>query len=68
MGLKDLALRKGNPIYGFANQLISMMSSITLLVTLGDGEHIVTEMVEFLANDYPIAYNVIFKRPIMRMA
>ena len=47
------------PIYGFANQSIPIKGIITFPITMGDGEHTVTALVDFLVVDQPSAYNVI---------
>ena len=59
MGYEDSDLYHSLSIYGFANQPIPVKGFITLSVTLGDGEHTTTIMVEFLVVDQPSAYNVI---------
>lgn len=46
MELKDSTLKKASPVYGFASQLIALKGLIIFPVTLGDDEHMVTEMVE----------------------
>lgn len=68
MGLKEQTLSKGSPLYGFANHPAKVKGSITLLVTLGDGKHTTTEYGQFFMVDHPMVYNVIFRRPTMRMA
>ncbi|KAK5842587.1 hypothetical protein PVK06_004963 [Gossypium arboreum] len=54
-------------LYHFVNHPIEVKGSITLLDTLGDGEHTTTEYVQFYVVDHPMAYNAIFRRLIMRM-
>ncbi|KAH1121439.1 hypothetical protein J1N35_004599, partial [Gossypium stocksii] len=68
MGLKEQALSKASLLYGFANHPIEVKGSITFPVTLGDGEHTTMKYVHFFFVDYPMAHNVIFGKPIMRMA
>ncbi|TYG62354.1 hypothetical protein ES288_D07G223200v1, partial [Gossypium darwinii] len=67
MGFKETTLTKASPVYGFANQPITIKGSIIDRLLLGDGEHIVLDMVKFLVVDHLTAYNVIFGKPIMWM-
>ncbi|KAK5834888.1 hypothetical protein PVK06_010568 [Gossypium arboreum] len=67
MGFKESILKSVRPICGFANQPIEVKVEATLSVTLGDGQHTKTEMIEFLMVDHPSAYNAIFGRSIIRM-
>ncbi|KAK5812285.1 hypothetical protein PVK06_027712 [Gossypium arboreum] len=60
-------LSKASPLYGFGNHPVKVKGSITLPVTLGDGEHTTTEYVQFFVMNHPMAYNAIFERLIMRM-
>ena len=53
MGLKDDVLRLVMTIYRFSNQLIRVKDIVSLLVTLGQGENIVTVMADFLVVDRP---------------
>ncbi|XP_012442225.1 uncharacterized protein LOC105767264 [Gossypium raimondii] len=66
MGLKEQVLSKASLLYGFTNHRVKVKGSITLLVTLGDGEHTTTEYVQFFIVDHPMAFNAIFGRLIMR--
>ena len=66
MGLDESQLRLAGPIYRFANQAIRAKGIITLPITIGQREHIVTEMVDFLVVDQPSAYNAIIGRPLMK--
>ncbi|KAA3466521.1 Retrovirus-related Pol polyprotein from transposon 17.6 [Gossypium australe] len=43
MGLKEQALSKANSLYDFKNHPINVRGFITLLVTLGDSEHMTTD-------------------------
>ncbi|KAH1108474.1 hypothetical protein J1N35_012242 [Gossypium stocksii] len=45
MRLKEKMLSKANPLYNFVNHLIEVKGTITLLVTLRDGEHTTIEYV-----------------------
>lgn len=65
MKLNETHLENEMPFFGFANQEVK--GSITLPFIIGDGEHIVIEMVEFLAVDHPSAYIARFGCPIMCM-
>ena len=66
MGLEESQLKPSGPIYGFANQPIRPKGTITLPITIGQGEHIVTVMADFLVVDQPFAYNAIIGRPLMK--
>lgn len=55
-------------MYGFANHTVEVKRCITLPVTLGDGKQTTAEYIQFFAVDHPMAYNVIFRCPIMRLA
>ena len=66
MGLDESQFRPARPIYGFANQPIRAKGVIILLVTIGQGEHIFTMMVDFLIVDQPSTYNAIIGRPLMK--
>ena len=66
MGLDENQLRLAGPIYEFANQSIQVKGVITLPITIGQGEHTVTEMADFLVVDQPSAYNTIIDRPLMK--
>ncbi|KAH1032029.1 hypothetical protein J1N35_044203 [Gossypium stocksii] len=68
MGLKEHALSEANLFYGFVAHPVKVKGSTTLPVTLGDGEHTITEYVQFFFVDHPMAYNVIFRRSVMRKA
>ncbi|KAK5786138.1 hypothetical protein PVK06_040767 [Gossypium arboreum] len=68
MRLKEEALSEASPLYDFMNYLVEVKDLITLLVTLGDGRHTATEYALFYIMDHPMAYNAIFRKPIMRMA
>lgn len=67
MRLKEQTLKRVSPLYGFANHPVEVKGCITLPLTIGDGKHITTKYVQFFVLDHPIAYNAIFRRPIMRM-
>ncbi|KAK5785108.1 hypothetical protein PVK06_039658 [Gossypium arboreum] len=67
MGLKKHTLFKVSSLYSLANHPVEVRGLITLLVTLGDDEHTTMKYVQFYVVDYPMAYNAIFKRPIIRM-
>ncbi|KAK5846637.1 hypothetical protein PVK06_002933 [Gossypium arboreum] len=67
MGLKEKALKKASPLYSFTNHPAEVKGSITLPVTLRDDEHTTTKYVQFFVVDHPMAYDVIFGRPIIRM-
>ncbi|KAH1092395.1 hypothetical protein J1N35_019652 [Gossypium stocksii] len=67
MGLKEQALSKASLLYGFRNSPVKAKGSITLPITLGDGEYTTTEYAQFFVMDHPIVYNVIFGCPIKRM-
>ncbi|KAH1063361.1 hypothetical protein J1N35_028348 [Gossypium stocksii] len=45
MMLKEQALRKANPLYGFVNHRSGVKGYITLPITLGDDEHSITKYV-----------------------
>ena len=66
MGLDESQLRPLGPIYGFTNQPIRPKGVITLLITIGQKEHTVIVMVDFLVVDQPSAYNAIIGRPLMK--
>lgn len=66
IGFKDAQLKLASPVYDFANQPIMVKRFIILPMVLKDGEHTNTKMVDFLVVDHLMAYNAIFKRPIMR--
>ena len=66
MGLDENQLRPAGSIYGFANQSIQAKRVITLLITIGQEEHTVTKMADFLVVDQPSAYNTIIDRPLMK--
>ncbi|KAH1129376.1 hypothetical protein J1N35_000754 [Gossypium stocksii] len=55
--LKDIAISRA-----ILNLEVFLSRSITLLVVLGGGEHIVTETVDFLVENHPTMYNAIFAR------
>lgn len=40
-------------LYGFSSQPVKVKGIITLLVELGDGKHIATNEIDFLAMDCP---------------
>ncbi|KAH1082029.1 hypothetical protein J1N35_021790 [Gossypium stocksii] len=65
---ENWALSKAGPLYGFTNHPVKVKGSITLPVTLGDGEHTTTKYIQIFVVDYSMAYNAIFGRSIMRMA
>ncbi|KAK5825472.1 hypothetical protein PVK06_020309 [Gossypium arboreum] len=65
--LKEQALSKASPFYGFANHPNEVKGSITLSFILGDDKHTTTEYVQFHVIDHLMAYNAIFGRPTMRM-
>ena len=54
------------PIYGFANQPIKAKGIIMLPVTLGQGEHTITVIADFLIVDQSSTYNAIISRPLMK--
>ena len=56
MGFAESIMRPTRPVYGFSNQPFKVKGLITLLVTLGQGEHTIIENVKFFFNDQ------IFKR------
>ena len=66
MGLDENQLRPVGPIYEFFNQSIQAKRVITLPIIIGQGEHIVTEMADFLVVDQSSAYNAIIGRPLMK--
>ena len=66
MGLDESQLRPVGPIYRFANQLIKVKRVITLPVTINQGEHTMTVMIDFLVVDQPSTYNAIISRPLMK--
>ena len=66
MRLEESQLKPSGPIYGFANQPIRPKGIITLLITIGQGEHTITVMADFLVVDQPSAYNAIIGRPLMK--
>ena len=55
-----------SPNYGFTNQPILVKRRIILSVIMGDGNHTITTMVDFLVVDQPSAYNIILGRPLMK--
>ena len=59
MGLDESQLKPSGPIYGFANQSIRPKRVITLSITIGQKEHIITVMVDFFVVDQPSVYNAI---------
>ena len=59
MRLDESQLKLSGSIYGFANQPIRPKGTITLPITIGQGEHTVTMMADFLVVDQPSAYNAI---------
>lgn len=59
---------KAASLYGFVNHPVKVKGSITLPVTMGDGEHMTTEYVQLFVVDHPMASNTIFGCSIMRMA
>ena len=61
MGLDESQLRPSGPIYNFANQSIRPKRTITLPITIGQREHTVTIMADFLVVDQPSAYDAIIK-------
>ena len=54
------------PIYGFANQPIRAKGVITLPITIGQGEHTITKIADFLVVNQSSAYNAIIGRPLMK--
>ena len=66
MGFTADDLIPSSPIYGFANQPIPVKGTVSIPVTIGDGEHTVNAMVDFLVVDQPSAYNAIFGHPLMK--
>ena len=66
MGLDENQLRPAGSIYGSANQSIWAKGVITLPIRIGQGEHIVTKMVDFLVVDQPSVYIAIIDRPLMK--
>ena len=60
MGFTADDLIPSPPIYGFANQPKPVKGTVNIPVTIGDGEHTVNAMVDFLVVDQPSAYNAIF--------
>ena len=66
MGLDGSQLRPFGPIYGFANQPIRARGVIALLITIGQGEHTITVMIDFLVIDQTSTYNAIIGRPLMK--
>ncbi|KAH1082533.1 hypothetical protein J1N35_022294 [Gossypium stocksii] len=71
MGLISVKKREGKSLQGyvksFVNHPIEVRGLITLLVTLEVDEHTTIEYVQFYVVGYPMAYNAIFRRPIIRM-
>ena len=59
MGLDENQLKLVGLIYGFSNQPIKAKGVITLPVTIGQGEHTVIIMADFLVVDQPSTYNAI---------
>ena len=66
MGLDESQLRPVGPIYRFANQPIRAKGVITLPITIGQGEHTIMIMANFLVVDQLSAYNAIIGRPLMK--
>ena len=66
MRLDENQLKPIAPIYGFANQPIRAKRVIILPITIGQGEHTITEMVDFLVVDQPSTYNAIIDRPLIK--
>ncbi|KAH1122017.1 hypothetical protein J1N35_005177 [Gossypium stocksii] len=67
MGLKEQMLSKASLLYGFMNYPVEVKGSITLSIILRDDKHTTMEYVQLYVVDHPMAYNAIFRRPIMRM-
>ena len=66
MELEESQLKPSGPIYGIANQPIRPNGIITLPITIGQGEHTITVMADFLVVDQLSAYNAIIGRPLMK--
>ena len=66
MGLDESQLRPAGLIYGFANQLIRAKGVITLPIIIGQGEHTITVMADFLVVNQPSTYNAIIDQPLMK--
>ena len=66
MRLDESQLRPARPIYRFANQPIRANGVVTLPITIGQGEHTITKMADFLVVDQPSAYNAIIGRPLIK--
>ncbi|KAA3484523.1 RNA-directed DNA polymerase-like protein [Gossypium australe] len=60
-GLKEHALKKASPLYGFANHPVEVKVCITLPVILEDSKHTTTKYVQFFVVDHEIACNAIFR-------
>ncbi|XP_058106284.1 uncharacterized protein LOC131249491 [Magnolia sinica] len=51
------------PLYGFAGEKVISEGAISLPVTVGEGQHQVTLMVDFLIINVPSVHNIILRRP-----
>lgn len=56
--LMKMDLKLAKPIYGFANQPIRVLTQVTLLVTLGQGDHKLTLLTCFLVVNQSVQYQI----------
>lgn len=66
MHLEEKCLRPAKPIFGFANQPITVKGQVTLPVTLGQGKNQITVFVDFIVSDQPSVYNAIIGCSLMK--
>ncbi|XP_022143643.1 uncharacterized protein LOC111013504 [Momordica charantia] len=62
---RDQLKPSSTPLVGFAGESVTVEGCSSLPVTLGEGEHQVTSIVEFMVIDRTSAYNTILGRPFI---